>query len=103
MEQPKTAKEIPSVMELRKQLDYGDLTLPRCQTFRQDTRTFRGKFLTSREIKGSDCYLWTGQSHRQGLDEMTDAFLQCNGMLYWPDDPASPRHNRWQYSKHHKQ
>jgi hypothetical protein len=100
MESPKSAAAVPSITELRKLLDYGDLTLPRCQTFQYDTRTFRGKFISSQGIEGSNLYLWKVQSHQQGLDEMTDTFLQGNGMLYWPDDPASPRHNRWQYSKH---
>jgi hypothetical protein len=97
------AANIPSITSLRNELDYGDLRLPRCAAFCDDTRAFRKKFITSNGIPGTDLHDWRSHEGQAGLTEMTLAYLdrEGNGPMFWPDDKSSSMYNKYQYSKDH--
>jgi hypothetical protein len=105
METPQASITVPTVTEIRKKLHYGDSSLARCQTFYHDVRIFIGKFVTSKGLEGTSLIRWKSEDHQRGLDELVDAYLDRdgNGRIYWPDDPASPKYNGLQYSKHRSQ
>jgi hypothetical protein len=98
------AANIPSITTLRNDLDYGHLGLPRCAAFCDDTRAFRKKFVTSDGVPGSDLHDWKSCEGQDGLTEMTVAYLdkEGNGAMFWPDDKASSKYNKYQYSKDHE-
>jgi hypothetical protein len=98
------AANIPSITTLRNDLDYGHSGLPRCAAFCDDTRAFRKKFVTSDGVPGSDLHDWKSCQVQDGLTEMTVAYLdkEGNGAMFWPDDKASSKYNKYQYSKDHE-
>ncbi|GAB1314518.1 hypothetical protein MFIFM68171_04728 [Madurella fahalii] len=95
------ASSIPNITTLRNELDYGDLHLPRCAAFNDDTNAFRRKFKTSHGIDGVDLHDWKSRDGQNGLNEMTVAYLdkEGNGRIFWPDDRSSNNYNKYQYSK----
>src|SRR4051812_1556135 len=97
-----SAASIPNITALRQQLDYGEPSLPRCVGFYDDIRVFRKKFHTASGIPGMDLHDWKSRKHHDGLDEMTNAYLdkEGNGILFWPDDDTSPNHNKYSYVAH---
>ncbi|OHE95988.1 hypothetical protein CORC01_08681 [Colletotrichum orchidophilum] len=91
---------IPSITNLREQLDYGDPHLPRCQAFYDSVRVFRKTFVTNQGWEGSTIHEWRSREHRSALSEMARAYLERhgNGQLFWPDDDAQGRANKLKYS-----
>lgn len=89
------ATSVPSITTLRRELGYGDSRNPRCQTFYDDVRAFRKKFVASNGIKGKDLHQWKDVAHQAGLREMAAAYLDThgNGDLFWPIDSAAEHYN----------
>ncbi|KAK1749544.1 hypothetical protein QBC47DRAFT_354847 [Echria macrotheca] len=98
---PKAPSSIPNITTLRNDLDYGDIRLPRCAAFIDDTNAFRRKFKTSRGVDGVDLHDWKSRDGQAGLSEMAVAYLEKegNGRIFWPDDTSSKNYNKYQYSK----
>lgn len=102
---PPKVGSIPTITALRLQLDYGDTKLARCVAFYDDVRIFRRRYFTQDGSPGLGFYHWKSPQHQTGLTEMVNDFLdkEGNGTRYWPDDDASPNHNKLRYSEHHIQ
>lgn len=96
---PRRAAAIPSITGLRLALDYGDSQLARCSAFYDDIRAFRKKFVTSSGRPGPSLYDWLDRDHQDGRNEMTEAYLNQSGLLFWPDDLAAVNHNKLEYTK----
>ncbi|KAK5655306.1 hypothetical protein OQA88_5873 [Cercophora sp. LCS_1] len=100
-----TVSSIPSITALRRELDYGELKLPRCSAFNDDINAFRKKFITSRGVAGTDLFNWNSKDGQEGLAEITSTYLDeaGNGRIFWPDDESAANYNKYQYSTHESQ
>jgi hypothetical protein len=96
-----TATHIPTITQLRTQLDYGDASLPRCKSFYDDLRVYRRKFITQDGQSGDQIHEWKKPEAQAALDEITDAYLDRdgNGPIFWPKDVDHKNRNSLQYSK----
>lgn len=106
MSSPKSkvvASSIPTITNLRRQLEYGEPRLSRCKIFYDDVRAFRKKYCTHDGFSGISLHVWKLPEHQAGLTNLTEAYLdeQGNGTLYWPDDDASIYRNKLRYSQDH--
>ncbi|POR36136.1 Uncharacterized protein TPAR_03656 [Tolypocladium paradoxum] len=101
---PDLAARVPKIRILRKELDYGDAQLARCQALYDDMRVFRKTFVTKGNVPGYKLYEWRSDDDHCGLNEMTLEYLEGrgNGAKFWPDEKASHFYNRLQYSTHHE-
>ena len=91
---------IPNITALRRDLQYEDPHLSRCSAFYDDMRVFRKNFVSSKGMRGTELYDWRSLACQLALSEMTDAYLEKNGPLFWPDDPSASNYNKYQYTKH---
>lgn len=91
---------IPRITVLRKELDYGDPQLPRCQAFYDSVRVFRKTFLSSQGWDGNSINDWKSREHQTALGEMVRSYLELhgNGRVFWPDDDSQSRANKYKYS-----
>ncbi|KAH8734885.1 hypothetical protein BGZ61DRAFT_528156 [Ilyonectria robusta] len=92
---------IPSITELRKELDYGHARERRDIVFYNTVRAYMFTFVSRKGISGPDLLKWKYRPHQAGLLEMASQFLDqdAKGAFFWPDDPAAPNHGKLQYSK----
>ncbi|KAH7155467.1 hypothetical protein B0J13DRAFT_618911 [Dactylonectria estremocensis] len=93
--------KIPSIKELRQELDYGHARERRDILFYNVTRSYAFNFKSSQGIPGSELMRWKYRPHQDGLLEMASQFLDQDGKgaYYWPDDPEASNHGKLQYSK----
>ncbi|KAG6368566.1 hypothetical protein INS49_002779 [Diaporthe citri] len=91
---------IPSITDLRKELDYGDQQSSRCQAFYDSVRVFRKTFISSQGWDGSSIHDWKSREHQTALGEMVRSYLELhgNGRVFWPDDNSQSRANKYKYS-----
>ncbi len=99
------SSKLPSVSELREMLDYGDKTLERCKYFYEDCRFFIRHYVNAEGVPGSQFYDRASRDHLDGVERMTEAFLQNkdNGNYWWPSDRNHRNANKLQYSLHQTQ
>ncbi|KAH7156274.1 hypothetical protein EDB81DRAFT_756759 [Dactylonectria macrodidyma] len=93
--------KIPSIKELRQELDYGHARERRDILFYNVARSYAFNFKSSQGIPGSELIRWKYRPHQDGLMEMASQFLDQDGKgaYYWPDDPEASNHGKLQYSK----
>ncbi|KXH41655.1 hypothetical protein CNYM01_09832 [Colletotrichum nymphaeae SA-01] len=95
---------IPPISTLRQKLGYGDSHSANYQSisFYESVRAFRKTFVTSQGYEGSAMHDWKSSEHQSALEEMAQAFLDCdgNGTRLWPDEPVQDSLNKLKYSVH---
>ena len=95
---PRHASHVLGITALRRKLGYGDSSLPRYKAFCDDTRAFTKKFRTSSGVAGTSLRNW--KLDRDALGGMATAYLDKEGLCFWPDNETDPNYNEYQQSKH---
>ena len=92
------ASHVPSITALRRKLGYGDSGLPRYKAFCEDTRAFTKKFRTSSGVAGTSLHNW--KLDQDALWGVATAYLDKEGLCFWPDNETDPNYNEYQHSEH---
>lgn len=95
---------IPPISTLRQKLGFGDCHSENYQSisFYESVRAFRKTFVTSQGYEGGALHEWRSSEHQSALEEMVQAFLDCdgNGARFWPDEPVQDSLNKLKHSVH---
>ncbi|KAH6900271.1 hypothetical protein B0T10DRAFT_470100 [Thelonectria olida] len=93
--------KIPTITELRKELDCGHPHKRLDITLWNSVRSYGSHFTSRSGIPGHGLLRWRDRSHQNGLLQMTHRFLEEDGKgsYFWPDDPTDQHYRKLQYSK----
>jgi hypothetical protein len=95
------AASIPSITDLRKELDYGGVGSDRPIQFNSTVRNYWKTFVTEDGTSACDLTEWNVPKTKDRLLELTDSFLEGEkyGMKFWPDDVNNEFKNKWSYTQ----
>jgi hypothetical protein len=92
---------IPTITELRKELDCGHAHKRLDIALWNAVRSYGSHFTSKSGIPGHDLLKWKDRLHQNGLLQMAHSFLEEDGKgsYFWPDDPTDQHYRKLQYSK----
>jgi hypothetical protein len=90
---PAKADDVPGVEALRELLQYPASVRLECATFWDKIVGHHKEYETAEGLRGTQLKEWTDPTHREGLDSMASAFLDLNGLEFWPNDDFSANYN----------
>ena len=94
VELPENVTQIPTITELRRQINYGDDRKAEWSVVKPHIQRFREAYRTSAGTPGSTFANWKNVTHKANLRKMVHHYLDHGeGAQFWPNDKNAPYYN----------